>query len=111
MPDLQGRVPVGKGTNASVNALGANDGQSAANRRPHHRTTNSLGLSDPGHAHGLGNASGVPTPGTNVAGPANSQFTNTATTGIALTGSVGTNNANDALDTPSFLVINYIIKT
>lgn len=127
IPDLRGRVPVGLGTNASVNALGANDGQPVGNRRPHHRTTNSLaisntlGISDPGHSH---NASTNGSPPytylfTNAAGNAtdSGQRTSTNTTGISLTGglsltgAVGTNNGNDALDTPSFIVVNYIIKT
>lgn len=108
VPDLQGRVPVGKGTNASVNALNANDGQIVANRRPHHRTS----ITDPGHRHNLRKASdstastqaenapsGTPTLSDPTAIDIN-------TTGIT----VGSGNANDALDTPSFIVVNYIIK-
>lgn len=114
VPDLQGRVAVGRGTNASVSALGLSDNQTTvANRRPHHRTSSSLALSDPGHAHfgytssnqlAAGSASPAwATPGGNP--------TTSNTTGIGLTGSIGTGNASDALDTPSFLVVNYIIKT
>lgn len=109
VPDLQGRVPVGKGTNASVNALGVNDGQSVANRRPHHRTS----FTDPGHSHtvqaadtsqGSGGDSFTRNAGT---GQLDSLTVPSHTTGIT----IGTGNANDASDTPSFLVVNYIIKT
>ena len=96
VPDLRGRVPVGLGTNASVNALNANDGQAVANRRPQHRHTP--------HSHTGGGSlnsavsASAPTPFSSVA----------VNTGTADGGSgVGT----DALDTPSFVVVNYIVKT
>jgi len=121
LPDLQGRVPVGKGTNASVSALGANDGQAAANRRPQHRTTKALSISDPGHTHveqtegggSAGSGTWKPQRSDNSVYPSSdaSITTASATTGISVSGSVGTNNANDALDTPSFIVVNYIVKT
>jgi microcystin-dependent protein len=121
VPDLQGRIAVGLGTNASVNALGLNDGQSVANRRPHHRTTKALSISDPGHVHveqtegGGSSGSGTwkPQRSDNSVYPSSdpSITTASATTGISISGSIGTNNANDALDTPSFIVVNYIIKT
>jgi microcystin-dependent protein len=67
VPDLQGRVPVGLGTNADVNALTDNDGiTTVANRTPNHThvvpkhkhsvsvsgTTNNTNLA---HAHATGN--------------------------------------------------------
>jgi microcystin-dependent protein len=136
IPDLRGRVPVGfaaAGGHTDVAVLGNNDGVAAANRRPKHRTTDnitvtsSLGISDPGHSHNLNEQSG----GNNappyhiIAGSGSTTVpTPTAgdivanTTGISLSGSqasrsgsIGTNNANDALDTPAYLVVNYIIKT
>jgi microcystin-dependent protein len=120
VPDLRGRVAVGyavSGGHVDVSTLGEKDLQSAANRRPKHRTTNSLGISDPGHHHreqvmsGSGGSSSIlSNPSTTTAVQANIDTQN-ATTGISVSGSVGTNNANDALDTPSYLVINHIIKT
>jgi len=36
IPDLRGRVPVGQGTHADVDALGDSDGQAIASRTPKH---------------------------------------------------------------------------
>lgn len=100
LPDFRGRVMVYLGTNASVSSLNLSDGQSVANRRPQHRTT----LSDPGHTHPtqVPNSQTVAQPGTplTAGGTGTPGNTSSATTGIT----VGTNNANDALDTPSFIV-------
>ena len=111
LPDYRGRVMVYIGTNASVSSLNINDGQSVANRRPQHRTTSSLGLNDPQHTHSTTNTiapANTNAGGTQVASsnfnPGQSPVINAASTGITLTGSIGTNNANDALDTPSFIV-------
>jgi microcystin-dependent protein len=111
VPDLQGRVPVGKGTNASVNALNANDGQAVGNRRPHHRTS----ISDPQHSHVQtvdANSGGTSSLDNIARTSENGTVTSRATTNPASTGiTVGSGVANDALDTPSFIVVNYIIKT
>jgi microcystin-dependent protein len=114
VPDLRGRTPVGIGTNASVSSLNANDGQAVGNRRPHHRTSNSLGINASGSltngpiSHNNGSANGACVID-------DSQFNSGSTLGVSvsasLTGSIGTNNSNDAVDTPSFVVVNYIIKT
>ena len=97
VPDLRGRVPVGLGTNGSVSSLNQNDGQTVANRRPHHRTSMST-ISYRG-------SSG--TNGTNAF--ALDAVVDGAIAPPGLT--IGTSNASDALDTPSFIVVNYIIKT
>lgn len=47
LPDLQGRMPVGKGTNAAVNTLNQSDGLVVASRTPAH--THSV----PAHQHGV----------------------------------------------------------
>lgn len=47
LPDLQGRVPVGKGTNAAVNTLNQSDGLVVASRTPAHSHT------VPKHKHGV----------------------------------------------------------
>lgn len=126
VPDLRGRVPVGyaaSGGHADVSTLGANDGQAIANRRPKHRTSNALTL--PTHVHDTGAGGyafqvlGVPTGGTLTAGasgggtyqsPSLFGTTGNPTSTPSMGGSIGTNNANDALDAPSYIVINYIIK-
>jgi len=123
IPDLQGRIPVCKGTNASVSTLNNNDGQTAANRRPHHRTSNSLVA--PNHTHSTGISAAYAGTGGLTGFSGASQYltewdgshsfeSNPPNTGgpsnTTLTGSIGTNNANDALDTPSYIVLNYIIK-
>jgi microcystin-dependent protein len=140
LPDLRGRVAVGyaaSGGHADVSTLGVNDGQAVANRRPKHRTSDNktvgigtLGVSDPGHNHGGatgtssrmlagnndGGANNITQTGTGTATLPTLPIS-TGTTGISLTGapslggSIGTNNANDALDTPSYIVLNHIIKT
>jgi microcystin-dependent protein len=126
VPDLRGRVQAGfavSGGHADVSTLGANDGQAVANRRPKHRTSNALSITDPGHGHAtLHKVSGADTYETlahesaTVPEYQNSSvgglpFVQAAATGITISGSIGTNNANDALDTPSYLVLNHIIKT
>ena len=63
LPDLRGRVPVGKGTNGDVDALGDSDGISTvANRRPKHYHDISGSATSGGvdHTHGgtTGNAGG-----------------------------------------------------
>lgn len=100
VPDLRGRVPVGLGTNASVNALNANDGQAVANRRPQHRHTP--------HAH----AAYYNTTGASSPYPKPADF-GSVSSGSIPTSSVdgGSGVSTDALDAPSFIVVNYIIKT
>lgn len=109
VPDMQGRVPVGQGTNASVSSLNANDGQTLANRRPHHRTS----ISEPSHVHGITNVSDIPNSGiANAQGDQVSPTQGPSAGGSGTIGiTVGTGVANDALDTPSFIVLLFIIKT
>jgi len=66
LPDLRGRVPVGLGTHADVNAVAKSDGiATVSNRRPAHKhtvvqpaistpavnRTGNVALNDPGHNH------------------------------------------------------------
>lgn len=61
VPDLRGRIPVGKGTNADVTTLGASDGLSVGTRTmKHYHGVGSLAISvsahsitDPGHIHNI----------------------------------------------------------
>lgn len=88
LPDLQGRVPVGKGTHASVDVLGENEGAALANRTPKHY-----------HSY---TASMYTSPGLG------------AVAGTATGGGVFTNNTNDSTgpqNTVAYLVLNYQIKT
>ena len=107
VPDIRGRVPVGLGPNANASPLGKNEGLAVANRRPQHKHT----VTDPGHQH--------PTWQDTTTTYIRQRITRSnigddeaatesmdqplATTGI----SVG--NAADALDTPPFVIVNFII--
>lgn len=97
LPDLRGRIPVGKGSNVSVDTLGENEGVAEANRRPQHRHTphsHVINVADSGNQGGVGenNTTGAQTASTQSADG-------------------GSGNANDSLDAPAYLVVNYIIKT
>lgn len=100
LPDLRGRVPVGVGTNASVNALNANDGVAVANRRPQHRHT--------AHNH-VTNALGNAVNGGAVLALANGATSEYLATNTSADGGSGA--ATDSLDAPAFVVVQYIIKT
>lgn len=107
VPDIRGRVPVGyaaSGGHTDVSALNNNDGQATANRRPKHRT------SEPSHVHPITNVSDIPNSGiANAAGDQASPTLGPVAGGSGTIG-IGTANANDALDTPSYIVLNYIIR-
>jgi microcystin-dependent protein len=101
LPDLRGRVPVGKGSNSAVSALGDDEGVAESNRRgtkhrhtPHSHDAN-ITATDPGSSGKFkaGDDSGT-------------------TTGPAVTNSHdgGSGVSSDPLDGGAFLVINYIIK-
>lgn len=66
VPDTQGRVAVGKGTNAACDVLGDNEGQATvASRKPSITATGTIGL-ESSHTHG---------PGTLVTGGSGNQGT------------------------------------
>lgn len=101
VPDLRGRLPVGKGTHADVDALGDNDGSSLADRRPKHKHT----VNDPGHTHG-GTFSAVEWAANGATNaPINPANTSSATTGIT----VGPQSSSPT-DGPAYITLNYIIK-
>ncbi len=111
LPDLRGRVAVGRGTNAQVDELNENDGLAVAARKIRHRHgTGSLaaaggfhghGVSDPGHRHhsggqafvvDLGNGAAYDLPTARDYGPDRYQFkayyeNASRTTGISVNGS------------------------
>lgn len=115
LPDYRGRVAVGyaaSGGHPDVSTLGNDDGQASANRRPKHRTTNSLGIANTMAISGnlraresINSGSSDFASGGFDTNPINLQGS------VSITGSIGTNNGNDALDTPSYIVVNHIIKT
>lgn len=104
LPDYQGRMPVGKGTNADVATIGNNDGQATASRRPKHKHS----VNDPGHTHGsdtyYADVAGGGIAGNNV--QTKHQAIPFATTNIT----VGPQSSSP-VDSPSYLTINFIIKT
>jgi len=137
LPDMQGRVAVGKGTHADVATLGNNDGVAVGNRRPKHNhtfTVPTINISDPGHTHrywtettsgggtqgfaysggGSEKAPGQIRTGQSGGGapPAGTAGVN-ETTGITASASGGAAGVGGtaAVDAPAYIVINYIIKT
>jgi microcystin-dependent protein len=106
LPDLRGRAPVGyapTGGHVDVNTLGKNDGIALANRRPKHRHT--------AHSHSVSSidaANHTPSSGSTGYGSGDRSVIN-----VSGTSSVdgGSGNANDSLDAPAYLVMNFIIKT
>lgn len=119
LPDLRGRMPIGKGTHADVDALGDSDGISTvSNRRPKHQHT----VYDPGHNHSLtydANAAWFSlTTGVNdpQQGAGNRAYrlagitVNNNTTGIKINPENAATSTSPQ-DSPAYVVVNYIIKT
>jgi microcystin-dependent protein len=111
LPDLRGRVLVGKGTHTDVATLGNNDGTALANRRPKHQHT----VYDPGHAH-LGDYAAASAAGsaelnvrsanTGIAYP----VARSSTTGVKVNPE-GASTSTSPTDAPAYIVLNYLIKT
>ena len=101
LPDLRGRVAVGKGSNAAVNALGDNEGVAEANRRPQHRHTAHTHNVNVGTGSGGGQAISAP----------NAFVSETAFANRALAKDGGSGTASDSLDAPAYVVLTFIIKT
>lgn len=110
VPDLRGRMAVGKGSHADVDTLGDSDGLALANRRPKHKTS----VQDPGHSHpihGITAGSG-PLTGAFYYEQNGRQFdtyqpTEGGTTGIT----AGDQAAGNPVDVVPFQVVSYFIKT
>jgi hypothetical protein len=108
VPDFQGRVAVGKGTQADVDTMGDSDGLAVGFRSIKHAHT----VNDPGHGHDLNGALHPPPDGSgwsNWSGGAdeyvniNGRGTGAATTGITV-------GPGSPVDAPAFLVVNKIIS-
>jgi len=93
-PDTRGRMEVGLGSHADVNAVGNNDGVTVANRRPKHRHTPHT------HAGNYSKSGGIDAAGS----------TGTFTQGTIPTADGGSGNANDPLDAPAYIVACRIAK-
>ena len=118
IPDFRGRMSVGKGTHADVDTLGENDGAALASRRPKHAHGHSLTL--PNHVHG-GDAGSNIAESVSFGSTVNSasvdggddihlgskSVTGNPTTNPAIPGAIGTAGVNE---TPSYLVVNKVIK-
>lgn len=103
LPDIRGRIPVGKGTNADVNVLGDNDGSALADRRPKHKHT----VNDPSHHHPIRASGGGANPGAGVGAGTLDTFGvgDLVTTGIT----VGPQTISPT-DSPAFVTVNHIVK-
>jgi microcystin-dependent protein len=137
VPDLRGRMAVGKGTHADVDALGDNDGTAQSSRTAKHSHGFSLSTNDAGsHTHGSswGSAGSHSHTGTSVGGTTQGggsgvavvtswggvgsssagshahsvSFSGGSHSDHAITGTVGTAGMTDG---PAYLVLNYVIKT
>lgn len=93
LPDMRGRVPVGKGTHADVDALGDNEGAAVSSRRTK-------------HWHGVSAPAGTQVGG----GGGSSHLSRTAQFTDYGPLEVGPK-SNTVEDTPAYLVHNFIIKT
>ena len=135
LPDLRGRVPVGKGANAAVSALNNNDGLADASRSPSHsHTVNSHNHTVDSHAHGPGgynarwvagggiyyaNVGGAGNWGTTVYGGVQTIGANAGTLGggLVVQGSSDAAAPGTSYSSPgttssagSYVTLNYIIK-
>lgn len=133
VPDGVGRMLVNRGVHADIDALGENDGQVAANRRPKHKHTvnepngglgHAHGIADPGHTHqfqgqreDVGGSNDNVAPKFNSGQGVNAAFwgTQTSTTNItitrAVTGVTIGPQATSPVDGPAYLTVNYFIYT
>jgi len=119
VPDLQERIPVGKGTKAEVNALGANEGKPLGQRGPSHGHTGAAASHSHGggvHAHTVGRDVYSLTPGGTAysimqgAGPIHDAGTdNSAATIAAEAPSVTVGPQTGPIDRPAFITVNFII--
>jgi len=109
VPDLRGRVTVGRGTNATVDALGDNEGRALASRYPYHGHTYGVHTHDApsGLYFALMGAGGSGVNGfANVGGSGRSVDQQQTTTGPSAY-SIGPGLPAD--NTPAYLTLNFII--
>ena len=124
LPDLRGRVLVGKGSHVDVDTLGEADAAAVANRSPKHKHTSGLTATSggidhthsyyvqPGYTTAVSGGSGIPRAYDNQAA-SGGYYGNTGGSSAYLhthpvTGTVGVGSGTD--DTMPYIVTNYIIK-
>jgi len=107
VPDLQGRLTVGKGLHADVSALALNEGLAVASRRPKHRHT----VTDPGHGHNM-YARGSGAGGYWGTDPiwADGDAISSVPLIVANSTGISVGNTGDSLDAAPYLVVNKIIS-
>ena len=134
LPDLQGRIPVGKGSHSDVATLGLNDGAALASRRPKHLHTASSSASSTAtvsetstgaqsydysinqYAAGSGSSFKVKCDsqaGGYGGGGLGTAYAHTHSVGVSVSTTVTPIVGPQTLaptDAPSYLVVNYIIK-
>lgn len=117
VPDLQGRVIVGKGTNAEVSSLANNDALAVASRKVKHshgRGTLAVSSDSSTLPSGFGGTIGGPIDNNDRPALTNAGFANRVTSGNVfphshgLTGTIG--DTAGPLDAPAYQVLNYIVK-
>lgn len=115
LPDLRGRVAVGRGTDGEVNSLADNDGLGTGQRKLRHRhgigtltigsTSPSIGMRSGGT---LGAKNGQDLPASMWGGSQTSSNSAEVPHGHTLSGQVG--DTAGPLDGPAFQVVNYLIR-
>ena len=115
LPDLRGRVAVGRGTDAEVNSLADNDGLGTGQRKLRHRhgigtlaigsTSPSIGMRSGGT---LGAKNAQDLPAAMWGGSQTSSNSAEVPHGHTLSGQVG--DTTGPLDGPAFQVVNYLIR-
>lgn len=111
VPDMRGRVPVGKGVHTDVDAVGKGDATAASNRRAKHQHS----VYDPGHTHPMNVTTGFDEGGGNHKQVLNDSNPTGPVTGSRAAGvkvnPEGSSISVSPLDAPSFLTLLWCIKT
>lgn len=127
LPDIRGRLLVGKGTHARVDTIGETEGESTVGNRAgpiHSHSTSDITVNDSGHTHSntahshtapratvAGGAADVFLPGNTASGTLTTNTSTitiaTATTGITLSGTLGTSGTPSG---GSYMVVNWITR-
>jgi microcystin-dependent protein len=107
LPDMRGRMPVGKGPHGDVDTLGENEGANAGDRRPKHKT--SKGSLDVGDITLYADATRGDLATHNMIGPDTAGGA-VVLPGPDLTGEAGDMRGGAQTDTVPYLVTNYLIK-
>jgi microcystin-dependent protein len=117
LPDTQGRVPVGRapGGDSTVDTLGKNEGLAMASRHPRHNHTVPAHAHDMTHTHTFttgvnsGGGFGAVSSGSAFAGNGHTHGGTTDGSSSSLTGTQSAFSTQD--NNPSFLTVNYFVKT